>query len=95
MKLIPLKDMLAFSKEKLDEKLAPARAKQIKSKAELKMAELEERIGSKQNEVQELYAKRDFDFDKLMDILDEIAILELRHANYKEVIEQLFPTEVA
>ena len=35
MKLKPFKDLIALSKEKLDEALAPIRARQVKAKAEL------------------------------------------------------------
>jgi hypothetical protein len=90
-KLLPLKEVYALSKEKLDEKLAPARTKQSKIRLELKMAELEEKISSTQSAVQDVLLKKDLDFDKLADLLDDISILELRLNNFSEMMEQLFP----
>ena len=96
MELQPLKAMLVMGKEKLNELLAPARAKMIKAKADLEMAKLEEQILGKEGAVQELFAsfteEKKVDFPKLMDMLDEIEILKGRQAQYEIVLQQLFPT---
>lgn len=90
-KLLPLKEVLALSKEKLDEKLAGTRAKIIKSKADLFMANLETEIVTKGSEIQELVAKKDFDFAKLVDLREEVSMLEIRYEGAEEILEQLFP----
>lgn len=48
MQLRPFKELISLSKEKLDEAMAPIRARQVKSKAELKMAQLDADILTKE-----------------------------------------------
>ncbi len=91
MKLIPFNKMLAMSKEKMDEALAPARARQVKATAELEMSKLETEILTKETKVQEMFTSKEVNFPKLMDALDEIALLERRQQQYLDVLGQLFP----
>jgi spermidine synthase len=91
MKLKPFKDLIAMSKEKLDEALAPIRARQVKTQAELKLAEIDEKIVTKETEVQELCTGKSIDFEKLLKTLDDIAILERRKKQYDKVLSELFP----
>lgn len=82
-----------MSKEKLDEAMAPIRARQVKSKAELQLAELDAKILTKETEIQEMCSQRDIDLPKLIDKLDEVAIIERRKDQYAKVLAQLFPVE--
>lgn len=91
MQLKPFKELIALSKEKLDEAMAPIRARQVKSKAELEMAKLDADILSKETNVQEMCAAKDIDLPMLMERLDEIALLERRKKQYGKVLQQLFP----
>jgi 3-isopropylmalate dehydratase small subunit len=91
MKLKPFKDLIAMSKEKLDEALAPIRARQVKTQAELKLAEIDEKIVTKETEVQELCTGKSIDFETLLKTLDDIAILERRKKQYDKVLSELFP----
>jgi 3-isopropylmalate dehydratase small subunit len=91
MKLKPFKDLIAMSKEKLDEALAPIRARQVKTQAELKLAEIDEKIVTKETEVQELCTGKSIDFEKLLKTLDDIALLERRKKQYDKVLSELFP----
>lgn len=93
MNLKPFKDLIAMSKEKLDEAMAPIRARQVKSKAELQLAELDAKILTKETEIQEMCSQRDIDLPKLIDKLDEVAIIERRKDQYAKVLAQLFPVE--
>ena len=93
MELRPFKELVGMSKEKLDEALAPIRERQVKSKAELKMSELEADIIRKETQVQELCIENDIDLEKLLNLLDEVALLERRIKQYQVVLEQLFPEE--
>ena len=93
MELRPFKELVGMSKEKLDEALAPIRERQVKSKAELKMSELEADIIRKETQVQELCIEKDIDLEKLLNLLDEVALLERRIKQYQVVLEQLFPEE--
>ena len=91
MKLQPYQEIIKLSEEKLNETMAPLRAKRMKSKAQLEMAKLEEKIAEKQDKVQEMCLDKDINFDKLLDSLDETALLERRKDQYDEVLKQLFP----
>lgn len=97
MQLRPLKELIAMSKEKLDEAMAPIRAKQIRSQAELEMAKLEAEILTKQTSLQEAFIKKDhsINFPDVMDKLDDIELLERRQRKYEEMLGHLFPTKAA
>jgi hypothetical protein len=91
MKLLPFKDLIAMSKEALDSAMAPIRARQVRSQAELEMAQLDAEILTVEREVQEMCTEKKIDFGKLIDKLDKAALLERRKAKYDEVLQQLFP----
>jgi hypothetical protein len=91
MKLKPFKEVIALSKEKLSEALAPIRARKVKSQAELEMAKLDDELIRLEAEVQEMCAKEDINFTNLLDKLDKAALLERRKAQYERVLSELFP----
>jgi len=91
MKLKPFREVIAMSKEKLDEALAPIRAKQVKMQAELKMAELDEQVVSLEAQTQELCTQKQIDFDKLLGLMDKADLIERRRKQYRKVLEELFP----
>lgn len=91
MKLKPFRELIALSKEKIDEALAPLRASTANAKATLKMAEIDEKIASLGQKIQELATSKDIDFDAIADKLDEIGLLELRKQRFAEITSQLFP----
>ena len=91
MKLKPFRELIALSKEKIDEALAPLRASTAKAKATLKMAEIDEKIATLGQKIQELATSKEIDFDKMADKIDEIALLELRKTRFSEITAQLFP----
>lgn len=91
MQLKPFKELIAMSKEKLDEAMAPIRARQVRSQAELEMAKLDAEILTAEGKVQEMCAKKEINFPALLDQLDEVALLERRKEQYTSVLNQLFP----
>lgn len=93
MKLKPFKEMIGLSKEKLNEAMAPIRSRQVRLQANLEQSKLESDIVGKETLVQEMLTSKTVDFPKLMDRLDEIALLERRKEQYDEVLAQLFPEE--
>lgn len=93
MKLKPFAEILAMSKEKLAEALAPVRARKVRSQAELEMAKLDDEIIRLESEVQEQCSKEDINFPSLLDKLDKAALLERRKAQYENVLAQLFPAK--
>lgn len=93
MKLKPFAEIIALSKEKLAESLAPIRARKVKSQAELEMAKLDDELVRLEADVQEMCAKEDISFPNLLDKLDKVALLERRKAQYERVLSELFPTK--
>ena len=91
MKLKPFKEILAMTKEKVDEALAPMRARKVKAQAELETAKLDERLAVLESEIQELCANKEINFEKLISKLNEHAIAERRKKQYGKIIKELFP----
>lgn len=95
MELKPFKQIIAMSKEKIDETMAGPRARRIKAQAELERAELENEIESLKAGIEEMFADKDahknFTFKPLMEKLDKLALLERREKQYAKVLKQLFP----
>lgn len=93
MKLKPYKTLIGLSKEKLDEAMAPIRARQVRLKARAAQADLDADIVTIETKVQEMLTGKDVNFPCLMDKLDDIALLERRKEQYDDVLAQLFPNE--
>lgn len=93
MKLKPYKELIALSKEKLDEALAPVRARQVKTQAELEMAKIDETLISTEARIQELCAQKQIDFPTLLRLMDECALAERRKKQYEKILVDLFPEE--
>ena len=93
MKLKPFAEIIAMSKEKLSEALAPIRARKVRSQAELEMAKLDDELVRLEADIQEQCAKEDINFPSLLDKLDKVALLERRKTQYESVLAQLFPAK--
>lgn len=93
MELRPFKELISLSKEKLNEAMAPIRARHVKAKADLEMSKLDADILNRETKIQEMCIDKDIDLPKLIDELDEIALLERRRDQYSKVLNQLFPQE--
>ena len=93
MKLKPFAEIIAMSKEKLSEALAPIRARKVRSQAELEMAQLDDELIRLEADIQEQCAKEDINFPSLLDKLDKVALLERRKTQYESVLAQLFPAK--
>jgi hypothetical protein len=95
MTLKPFAEIIALSKEKLSEALAPIRARKVRSQAELEMAKLDDELIRLEADIQEQCAKEDINFPSLLDKLDKVALLERRKVQYDIVLAQLFPAKKA
>lgn len=89
----PFKEMIALSKEKLDEAMAPIRARSAKAKADLEVAKIDEKMITLEGEIQRLCIEKDLNFDSIIDKMNEFALLERRKTQVTKLIEQLFPAE--
>lgn len=93
MKLKPFAEIIAMSKEKLSEALAPIRARKVRSQAELEMAKLDDELIRLEADIQEQCSKEDINFPSLLDKLDKVALLERRKTQYESVLAQMFPAK--
>jgi hypothetical protein len=80
-----------MAKEKIDESLAPVRANRAKKQAELKIAELEEKMASKEAKINELCSEKEINFDCIIGAMDEFALMERKKLQFEKIIEQMFP----
>lgn len=93
MELKPFKELIAMSKEKIDEALAPMRARAVKARAELEMAKLEETRITLESCIQEMCVGKEINFKTLLDKMDEYDLNERRLKQYTNVLAQLFPKD--
>lgn len=87
------KELIALSKEKLDEALAPIRARAAKAKADLELAKTEEKMVALETDVQKLCAEQELNFDKIIAKIDEYDLLERRQKQVRQLIADLFPED--
>lgn len=95
MKLLPYTKLLKYSKEKINEALAPIRANQAKKQCELKIAEMDEKIASAEADIQEICSKHPFDPEGVIDALDELALMERKKKQFGKLIEDMFENDDA
>lgn len=95
MQLKPLLEILASSKEKIEESMAPIRARQVKAKADLEGSKLAEKMVTLEKQIFEACAKPDIDFGKVCDLMDEHALATRRNAQLEQIVTQLFPADAA
>lgn len=93
MKLIPYKQILKFSKEKIQESLAPIRANQTKKQGELEIAKLDEKIATAESDIQEICSEHPLSFDKLIEAQDKHALMVRRKKQLGKIISELFEQE--
>lgn len=91
MQLRPFKELLALSKEKIDEALAPIRARQVKAKADSLVANYEEELITIERTITEMCTSKEVDFERLADQLDKYALKERRKTQFQNIYKQLFP----
>lgn len=87
------KEVVGYTKEKLDEALAPVRARAAKAKANMAVAEIEENMITLEREIHEACAERDLDFDKIISKIDRYELAERRLTQINKLVADLFPEE--
>ena len=92
MKLTPYKKILAMTKDAINASLAPIRALQAKSQAQLETSKLEEKKMTLQSEIEELCTKHPIPFESIISKLDELALAERKQKqfdkNHKRIIHE-------
>ena len=92
-KVKSFKDVVAMSKEKLDEALAPIRARGAKAKANMEVSKIEESLISLETEIHNLCAEKELNFDKIIDKMDTYALRERKLEQITKLVADLFPEE--
>jgi len=87
----PFKEVLAMTKEKIDEALAPVRARGAKAKANLEVSRIEESMISLETEIHNLCAEKELNFDEIVDKMDSYALKERKLTQIKKLVDDLFP----
>lgn len=87
----PYVELLQMAKEVKIKLMAPIKARAARKRAELEQIKLEEQIANLEESVNKLCTSEDIDFDKLIDLLDSIALKQRRYEQYNTIINQLFP----
>jgi len=91
MKLTPYRKLLTMTKEAIDATLVPVRSRAAKKQAELEMIKLEERLATIESELQLECSKKEVNFDRIIEKLDEFALAERRGKQFQKIIEEMFP----
>ena len=89
--MTPYKQILAMTKEAVQQVLLPIRVVEMKKKAELEMATIDGKLVEMEQKIQEVCSKYPVDFNKLIDSLDEKALLERRRKQFEQIIAEMFP----
>lgn len=87
----PFKELVALTKEKLDEALIPLRVRAAKAKAESETIKLEEKLISLETQINTQCAQKELYFTAIADLMDEYDLTSRRLVQIKELISSLFP----
>lgn len=90
-KLKPYKDLLAMTKEKIEEAMLPLRVRSAKARADGEVIKLEEKMITLEAKINEACAKKDIDFNAITDMLDDYDLTERRLKQINELVTALFP----
>lgn len=87
----PFKELMALTKEKLDEALIPLRVRAAKAKADGEVIKLEEALIQLETRINEHCAKKELDFVTITNMIDEYELTERRLNQINKLVASLFP----
>jgi len=90
-KVKPFAEVLRYTKEALDDALAPIRARSASAKAALYSAKLEEEMVGLERQIHEACASKDLDFDTIIAKIDKYELSERKLKQVNGLISELFP----
>lgn len=93
--LKPFRAILTAGKEVLDEALASVRSRAVAAKANLKIAEIDEKLIGLEREINELCIDKDPNLDAIVKKIDEYELAERKAGQIKKLVAELFPAEPA
>lgn len=92
-KIKPFAEVILYTKEKLDEALAPIRVRSIKAKATMEEAKLEEKMLGLEKEIHEACASKEPDFTSIINKIDSYELTERKLNQIRKIIAEMFPKE--
>lgn len=93
MKLTPYREMIALAKDKAKELMAIPRAFEQRKRAELEMAKIDSLIAEGEQSINEVTAEYPVNFDRLIDKIDDLALLERRRDQFARIVAEMFPAD--
>lgn len=93
MKLTPYKELIKMGKEAVEAAGAVLRVRAQSKRAELEVIKLEEEQAKIEQQLQEMCATKELDYNKILDKHDELSLCTRRLEQLQEITEQLFPHE--
>lgn len=90
MPLMKYSDILVLAKDKIKEAMAPLRAREMRKKAELEACKLDSTIAEKEQAIQELASEYPINFDKLIDAIDDLELIQRRKVQFEKIINEMF-----
>ena len=93
MKLLSFRECLKKGKAAIEEALIPVRVQQAKLQGESEQLKLDEKIINLDIKLQEATIAHPIDYNKIIDIIDEIDLLTRRKKQFDQIIKELFPVD--
>ena len=93
IKMKTFRELVSMTKEKLDEALIPLRVEGAKNRAQGEIIKLKENLISIEQKLNDECAKKDIDFNKAGDLMDEYDLTERRLNQITALVSDLFPSE--
>lgn len=91
IKLKSFHDLIAMTKEKLDEALIPLRVEAAKNRAQGEVIKLKEQLLSLEAKINKACAEKDINFNTVGDLMDDYDIAERRLKQIEDLVVALFP----
>lgn len=92
MQLTPYAELIALTPAERENKNITTRVARQKQRGLLRLAELEEKLASLEDNITTACQNPELYFDQIADKLDELALLTRRKEQLTNIINQLFPS---
>jgi len=92
MQLTPYAELIALTSEERDRKNITTKVARQKQRGLLRLAELDEKLASLEDSINQSCQSPEINFESIADKLDELALTTRRKEQLKTIIDQLFPT---
>lgn len=83
-------ELLAMTKEKLDEAMIPLRVRAAKAKADGEIIKLEEKLLQLEVDINNRCAQKELDFNAITELMDSYELTERKLKQIQSLVSQLF-----